>query len=128
MASDDAEEVLNENMTFITKLARTSEIVIGQEINVPKNSASAIKTSMEIYVPLKGIIDIDAEIARLNKEFGKAEKDLTFVKKKLANVEFMEKAPEAVVEECRAKYDEYIDKLQAIKFNIDKIKELEESD
>jgi valyl-tRNA synthetase len=127
-AADKAEEVLNENMTFITKLARTSEITIGQEIDVPKNSSSAIKPSLEIYVPLKGIIDVDAEITRLNKEFSKAEKDLTFVKKKLANVEFMEKAPEAVVEECRAKHDEYLDKIQAIQENIDKLKELEESD
>jgi len=127
-AADKAEEVLNENMTFITKLARTSEITIGQEIDVPKNSSSAIKPSLEIYVPLKGIIDVDAEITRLNKEFSKAEKDLTFVKKKLANEEFMEKAPEAVVEECRAKHDKYLDKMQAIQENIDKLKELEESD
>ncbi len=126
--SDGAENVLNENMTFITKLARTAEITIGQDIAVPKNAASAIKPSMEIYVPLKGIIDVDAEITRLNKEFIKTEKDLTFVKKKLANEEFMNKAPEAVVEECRVKHEDYMDKLQVIKGNIDKLKELEESE
>ena len=127
-ATKKSEEILNENMTFITKLARTSEIIIGQEIDVPKNSSSSIKPSLEIYVPLKGIIDVDAEISRLNKEFSKAEKDLTFVKKKLANVEFMKKAPEAVVEECRAKHHEYLDKIQAIEENIDKLKQLEESE
>jgi len=127
-ATKKSEEILNENMTFITKLARTSEIIIGQEIDVPKNSSSSIKPSLEIYVPLKGIIDVDAEISRLNKEFSKAEKDLTFVKKKLANVEFMKKAPEAVVEECRAKHHEYLDKIQAIEKNIDKLKQLEESE
>jgi valyl-tRNA synthetase len=126
--SDGAENVLNENMTFITKLARTAEITIGQDIDVPKNTASAIKPSMEIYVPLKGIIDVDAEITRLNKEFIKTEKDLTFVKKKLANAEFMNKAPEAVVEECRVKHEEYLDKIQVIKGNIDKLRELEQSE
>ena len=127
-ATETSEEILNENMTFITKLARTSEIITGQDIDIPKNSSSAIKPSIEIYVPLKGIIDVDAEISRLNKEFSKTEKDLNFVKKKLANVEFMKKAPEAVVEECRAKHDEYLDKIQAIEENINKLKQLEESD
>ena len=127
-ATEKSEEILNENMTFITKLARTSEIITGQDIDIPKNSSSAIKPSIEIYVPLKGIIDVDAEISRLNKEFSKTEKDLNFVKKKLANVEFMKKAPEAVVEECRAKHDEYLDKIQAIEENINKLKQLEESD
>ncbi len=125
---NEAQEVLNENMSFITKLARTAEIVSGNEIDAPKNSASSIKPSMEIYVPLKGIIDVDAEITRLNKEFSKTEKDLTFLKKKLANLDFMNKAPEAVIEECRVKHEDYQNKILAIKGNIEKLKELEESE
>ncbi|UCH80140.1 MAG: valine--tRNA ligase [Nitrospiraceae bacterium] len=124
----EVEEVLTDNMTFIMKLARTAEIETGSEISVPKNSATAIKSSMEIFVPLKGIIDVDAEITRLNKEFSKTEKEFTFLSRKLTNVDFIEKAPEAVVKECRRNYDEYLDKLQSIRDNIDKMKELEESD
>jgi valyl-tRNA synthetase len=126
--SGEVEEVLIDNMTFIMKLARTAEIETGSEIRVPKNSATAIKSLMEIYVPLKGIIDVDAEITRLNKEFSKTEKEFTFLSRKLANVDFIEKAPEAVVKECRRNHDEYLDKLQSIRDNIDKMKELEESD
>jgi valyl-tRNA synthetase len=124
---DHAEDVLRANMSYVMKLARAKEIQIGSDILSPKNAATAIKPAMEIYVPLKGLIDIDAEVKRLKKEFAKTEKDLIFVKKKLANEEFRSKAPKSVVEECQVKYNENKDKLEGIQENINKLQQWGES-
>lgn len=119
---DGSEDILKENITYITKLGRVKEIEIGKKIKAPKNSAAAIKPEMEIFVPLKGVIDVDVELARLNKEQAKAEKELIFLKKKLANEDFRAKAPKKVVEESHAKYLEYQEKLHGLQANVDKLK------
>ncbi len=125
---DGSDDILNENIAYITKLARTGEIEIGRDIQAPKNAATAIKHSMEIFVPLEGVIDVDAEIARLTKERDKAEKDVAFVKNKLHNKEFMNKAPKAVIEETKLKYKDHLEKLSAAEESIEKIKQWGKSD
>jgi valyl-tRNA synthetase len=123
---DNSEDILKENITYICKMARAKEVEISRDIQPPKNAAAAIKPSMEIFVPLEGLIDIDAEINRLNKEHKKTEESLAFVKRKLHNKEFMNKAPKEVVEENKVKYNEYLDKLNAVQENINKLKKLVE--
>ncbi|MEW6601484.1 MAG: valine--tRNA ligase, partial [Nitrospirota bacterium] len=123
---DGSEDVLVPNISYVTKLARAQEIKIGRDIKLPKNSATAVKPSMEIYVPLEGLIDVDAEINRLKKDLAKTEKELVFINKKLMNEDFRTKAPKAVIEENKAKYDEYKNKLQGIQESIDKLKRWKE--
>jgi len=118
---DHSEDILKRNFSYISGLARTKDLEIGGDIAPPKNTATSIKPLMEIYVPLKGLIDIDAEISRLSKELKKVEKELLFIKKKLANEDFIGKAPQNVVEENRAKHNEYIEKIKTIQVNISKL-------
>ncbi len=67
------------------------------------------------FIPLEGVIDIDAEIARLDKAIGEAESDLKRVEGKLANPQFLEKAPDAVVAKERAKQTELGDLVETLK-------------
>ncbi|RJQ53351.1 MAG: valine--tRNA ligase [Nitrospiraceae bacterium] len=127
-ASNNAEDILNENVAYIGKLARTKDVRIGREVHHPKNSASAVRPDMEIFIPLEGLFDIDAEIIRLTKEKGKVEEEIQFVGKKLSNENFVRKAPPAVVEENKLKYDEYMEKLKSIQNNIDKLDQWRKSD
>jgi valyl-tRNA synthetase len=120
---DSADDILNQNISYVVKLARAKDIQIGTDIQLPKNAATAIKPAMEIYVPLEGLIDIEAEIGRLKKEYAKTEKEVMFVKKKLANEDFRSKAPKAVVEESESKYYEYKEKLDGIQESIDKLEQ-----
>jgi valyl-tRNA synthetase len=126
--SNNTESILKENITYLEKLAKAKNIEIGKEILPPKNAATAIKPAMEVFVPLEGLFDIDAEIIRLSKEKIKIEEDIEFVKKKLLNENFTSKAPQAVVEENKDKYNNYLDKLQSIQNNIDKLNQWRESD
>jgi valyl-tRNA synthetase len=119
---------LKENVTYVNTLARTKDIAIGRDVESPKDAATAVKPAMEIFVPLKGLIDIEAEISRLSKDLKKTEDEIAFLDKKLKNKNYVNKAPEAVVQESMAKCDEYKEKLSAIRENIDKLKKMDASD
>ncbi|RJQ21445.1 MAG: valine--tRNA ligase [Nitrospiraceae bacterium] len=126
--SDNTEEILNDNIAYIQKLARAKGIKTGKDLQPVKNAATAIKPSMEIFVPLEGLFDINAEIGRLNKEKSKIEGDIMFVQKKLQNEDFIKKAPKAVIDENKAKYADYMEKLQSVQNNIDKLVQWGKSD
>ena len=66
-------------------------------------SATALVGNLEILVPMAGLIDKDAELARLGKEIEKLGKDLARIEGKLSNSSFVDRAPADVVEKERAK-------------------------
>ena len=75
-----------------------------------------------VYMPMKELVDVTAELERLNKDLKKAIEDKEFFEKKLNNAGFMAKAPEAVVEQQRAGFKKATDKIKMIE---ESIKELE---
>jgi valyl-tRNA synthetase len=123
-----AGDILNENVTYIKKLAKVGGIGIADDLETPKNAAVAVRPFMEIFVPLKGLIDIGAEIERLSKEKKKIGDDLIFIEKKLSNEGFVRNAPKAVIEENRDKLSQLKDKLQSIEVNIEKFCQMKEAD
>ena len=120
--SDGTGNILNENISYISKLAKAGSIKIGRDIEKPEDAAVSVRQAMEIFVPLKGLFDVNAEIKRLQKEINKIEQSISIIQKKLANQDFLSKAPKMVVEENRAKYQESIERIQAIQDSIKKIK------
>jgi valyl-tRNA synthetase len=61
---------------------------------------------MKILIPMAGLIDKDAELARLDKEIAKREQEVQRIEAKLANSAFVDKAPAEVVEKERAKVED----------------------
>jgi valyl-tRNA synthetase len=120
--SDGAGKILNENISYISRLAKAKDIRIGSDIKKPEDAAVSIKPSMEIFVPLKGLFNVETEIKRLEKEKNKIEESLDIIQKKLSNHDFLNKAPKSVVEANRAKYQESIEKIQVIQSSIEKLK------
>lgn len=84
---------------MIERLARLSAIEFADE--APGQSAQIIVRGEVAALPLAGIIDLDAERTRLNKELGKLDQDIAAVERKLGNPDFMARAPEEIVEENR---------------------------
>ncbi len=70
-------------------------------------------TGAEVYIPLGDLVDLDAEVARLQKEAKKLEGEVTRAEKKLGNERFVANAPEEVVAGEKAKLADYQSKLQA---------------
>ncbi|MDO8874591.1 MAG: valine--tRNA ligase [Pseudolabrys sp.] len=89
---------------FIKRLARVSEI--SSAASAPQGSVQLVVRGEVAALPLVGVIDLDAERARLAKEMQKAEADIKRVDAKLGNEKFVANAPEEVVDEEKAKRDE----------------------
>lgn len=104
----EAEKLLNENIQYLLWLSRAKEIKIGMNVKKPSHSATSVKNSMEIYIPLKGLLNITTELDRLNKDEAKIEESLSILNKKLFNEDFIKKAPKEIVEKEKAKYEELI--------------------
>ncbi|MDP1759770.1 MAG: valine--tRNA ligase, partial [Thermodesulfovibrionales bacterium] len=104
------------------KLSRTAEVTIGEDIKKPADSAVCVKEFMEVYIPIKGLLNIDAEIDKLIKESRKVEEAMAFIDRKLMNEDFLKKAPDEVVEKEKAKHSELAAKKERIKENINKFK------
>lgn len=118
------EEILKKNVHYIKKLSNTGDISIGVDIIKPEGSATCIKSSMEIYVMLKGVLNIDSEVSRLKKIEKEIEDSITLLKKKLLNEEFIKKAPKEVVEKERIRYEDFLIKRERILEFIEKLREV----
>ena len=106
-------KLFNENRDYIDRFCHPAEFELGATVEAPKLSMSAVITDGEIYIPLAELVDLDEEIARLEKEEQKYEQEVNRVVKKLQNEKFVNNAPAAVVEEQRTKKTDYEGKLAA---------------
>ncbi len=123
---DKTTNILNENISYVSKLAKTANIEIGHDVRKPEDAAVSINPGMEIFVPLKGLFNVEAEVKRLNKEINKIEESLALIQRKLANEKFMKKAPKAVVEENTYNYQKYKEKILAIQDRVEKLRQWEQ--
>lgn len=112
---DSIHGVLERNKAYVQGLANSQVLVKENLLEKPDQVASAVTKGVEIFVPLKGLIDIDKEIARLSKELKAIETDLVRVQGKLNNQGFLAKAPEDVIEKEKAKEQELAAKSKALK-------------
>jgi valyl-tRNA synthetase len=119
---EDVTAELDKNRHYVERFCNTESLVIAEEIDIPDQAMSAVITGAEIFLPLAGLIDFDKEIARLEKELEKWDKEVTLVQKKLANQGFVAKAPEKVVEAERRKEGEYLDKRKAVQARLTELK------
>ncbi|QPG06185.1 valine--tRNA ligase [Salinimonas marina] len=104
--SDDDTRRLEIARPFIDRLARLDSItVLGAQDTAPA-SATALVQDMEILIPMAGLIDKEAELARIGRAMEKTEKDVNRTEGKLANEKFVSNAPDAVIEKERGKLEE----------------------
>lgn len=96
---------------------------LNQEKN-PPSSASGVFEGMEIFIPLKGVIQFDEEEKRLDKELAKLRKEWTQIDKKLTNEDFLQKAPPDVVEKEKEKIRSLGKKTEKLESHLARIKEL----
>ncbi len=91
---------------FIDKLAKLESVTTLKAGEQAPASATALVGEMDILIPMAGLIDKDAELARIAKAMGKAEQDVARAQGKLANEKFVNSAPEAVIAKERSKLEE----------------------
>ena len=102
---------------YIKSIAKVKELVVDKVLTKPKASASAVVKGFDLFIPLEGLIDLNVERERTEKEINRLEGMLAGVSKKLKNEKFVNNAPAEVVEKERAKLDDWessLDKLKTI--------------
>ncbi|MEW9107969.1 MAG: valine--tRNA ligase [Cytobacillus gottheilii] len=119
---EEIESILESNRAYIERFCNPEELTIGINVETPDKAMTAVITGAEIILPLEGLINIDEEIARLQKEWEKLNKEVERVQKKLSNEGFVKKAPEKVIEEERAKELDYTEKRAAVEARMNELK------
>ncbi|PAP74498.1 valine--tRNA ligase [Rubrivirga sp. SAORIC476] len=103
---------------YVERLAGLSALTLGADLDKPKASAAVVVGPHIVYVPLEGMIDLDVERARLQKEIDAKRGFLGGVEKKLLNEAFVSRAPEAVVAKERQKADDAKAEIAALQANL----------
>jgi valyl-tRNA synthetase len=99
--------ILEREESQIMTLARVSELSIDPSYSPDRTDASAVMPELEIFLPMKDLIDFGKERARLEKELARVTAELEKVERKLGSPDFIGKAPAHVVEKEKGKRDEY---------------------
>jgi len=110
--------------SYLDFLARTESVDILSEGETGPESATALVGRMKVLIPLAGLIDKDAEIARLEKEIARLQSDLERTEKKLQNPSFVDKAPMAVVKKERDKLADAESAVADLRAQLEKIRAL----
>jgi valyl-tRNA synthetase len=121
-ANDETKARLKTHESAILRLARAETVSLAD--NAPSGSAQIIVGEATICLPLAGVIDLNAEKARLAKEVGKLEGEISKVEKKLSNPKFVEKAPDEVVQGEREKVAESKEKLEKVQVALNRLAEI----
>lgn len=108
--------VVEANADYIRLMGSIDALTIaGLAAEKPENAMAAVIAGIEVYLPLAGLIDVEKESQRLNKELENMDKEIKRVTGKLNNAGFLAKAPADVVEKEKAKAEELSGKMEAIK-------------
>jgi len=95
-------------------LCGAGEIVLDPAYEAPKGTPVSLTPAGEIYLPLEGLIDVDAERARLTKEIEKIHVEVRKCEGKLGNASFVDRAPAEVVEQEKARLAEWKERLEQL--------------
>ena len=123
-ASLKDKEKLGRNQHTIDFLARTESITILTDSKEAPESATALVGEMKVLIPMAGLIDKEAEVARLSKEIDNKKQEVKRIEGKLSNPNFVERAPEAVVEKERAKIADIQTALKNFEDQLARIKKI----
>lgn len=118
----EIETFLKDNVNYLTRFINPESLEISADISAPAQAMTAILSTLEIYLPLAGLINISDEIARLTKEEAKWQKELDMVSRKLSNEKFVANAKAEVVEKEKAKQADYQTKFDTTQARIAELK------
>jgi valyl-tRNA synthetase len=121
---EEIRKKLDMNKDHIKNLTRLKTLSISTEKKTYESAATAIVDKVEIFLPLKGIIDFHEEEKRLRKESDRIEKKLVLLKKKLSNEDFLQKAPQQIIEKERAESEKLIEKKRKLEEGIKRMRDL----
>ncbi|MBT3352417.1 MAG: valine--tRNA ligase [Nitrospinaceae bacterium] len=125
VGAENEKKLIENEFEWFLRLGKIgTDIVIGSDIEQPEASASAVYGNIASFVPIKGLIDLDEEIQRLDKQIKDIAKSIGGIEKKLANPKFVDRAPEEVVQKNRDAIEEERGREQKLQESLSRLMEL----
>ena len=119
----EKQEIVRQTESYLLKLANASQVqLLPAGSPEPENCAAAIVGLGQVYLPLGELIDVQKEMARLQKEQKNLEAEIARCSGKLQNQGFLAKAPAKVVQEEREKLEKYTQMLERVNARMDSLK------
>ncbi len=113
-ASSEDIRRLEENAIFLHSIAKLETVtILNKDENAPA-CATSLLSSLEVMIPMAGLIDKDAELARIAKALDKLEKDFARTQGKLANEKFVRNAPEVVIAKEKTKLADFTMQMEKL--------------
>ena len=122
--SQDDRAFLENGRDYIHKLGRVESVRWLDVGEIAPESAIALVGEMKLLIPMRGLIDKEAELARLNREIERISKELPRLEGKLSDAAFLAKAPPSVVEKEKARLQELHASVAELKSQMHKISQL----
>lgn len=120
--NETIQQLLKTNQHYLERFCNPSTLEIETQIDIPDKAMTTVVAAGEVILPIEGLIDMDKELERLEKDLQKWQKELDRVNKKLSNDNFVNKAPEHVINEEKEKQVKYQEKYDGVKARIKQLK------
>lgn len=117
-------EILEQNKAWIQALAKLDTITVTEDKSAIPTSATALAGTMELFIPLKGLIDVAQESKRLNKEIEKLEKEKQKSEQKLGNEKYVNNAPKEIVDEEKRRLLEAQTAIERLSSQLEKLADI----
>ncbi len=121
--NSDVQDIFNNGKVFFATLGYASEVVVqSDKAGINADDVSTVIPEAVIYMPFAELVDIEKEIERLTKEQDKITKEIARAKGMLSNEKFVSKAPEAKINEEKAKLEKYSQMLAQVEERLAQLK------
>ena len=110
-------DIISLNSDHLQQMVNVENIFFGSNIDKPNQSATIVINKIEIFIPLKDLIDLDKELDRLKNKMNELTSRMNSIRKKLDNKNFISKAPESVVKHEQDKFDSHLENFNKLKHN-----------
>jgi valyl-tRNA synthetase len=111
-------ETIGHFREYILHLAKVENLDVGKGLGKPKNAISAVVGELEVFLPLEGLVDLEVERNRLEREIDRISRQLLTTEKKLQDENFVQRAPKGVVDREREKREDYEANLEKLRRNL----------
>ena len=119
---DSIATVLKSYKIYLERLVKVTNLETGIDIEKPSQSTTIVFDNIEVYIPLKDLIDIDKEMERLNNQIENLNGRLNSINRKLDNQQFVSNAPEEIVAHEQNKKSRYENELKILQNNLNSLK------
>ena len=121
--NDEKLALIRSSEALIKLLTKAEKLeIMDSSADKPQKSLASVLDDVQIYLPVGDLLDVDKEIQRLNNDLSKIEKDIEKGKAKLANPQFIERAPEEVIRKEKETLADNETKRERIKENLSSLK------